>query len=66
MPPCRRPLPAAGDILPLAERERGWDRSQAPQHVLQDGTPEEAGLIGNQLAAIEPALADGLTATPST
>src|SRR5690625_5022394 len=57
--------PAAGDVLPLAERERGWDRSQAPQRVLQDGTPEEAGLIANKLAAIEPALTEGLTTEPT-
>lgn len=53
-------MPAAG-----AEDRVGWDRSAAPQRVLEDGSPEDAGLLAHELAEIEPALTAGLTTEPT-
>ncbi|TNC16540.1 serine hydrolase [Georgenia sp. 311] len=54
-------LPAAG----VEEDRVGWDRSEAPQRVLRDGTAEEVGLLQHRLDAVEPALLEGLTREPT-
>ncbi|WP_413450413.1 serine hydrolase [Georgenia phoenicis] len=56
----------AGAVLPAAADDRvGWDRSEAPQRVLRDGTPEEVGLVAAELERVEPALREGLTRQPT-
>src|SRR5690606_18012519 len=54
-------LPATG----ATEDRVGWDRSDAPDRVLQDGSAQDAGLVQRYLDDIEPALQEGLTTTPT-
>ncbi|HLT82763.1 MAG TPA: serine hydrolase domain-containing protein, partial [Phototrophicaceae bacterium] len=55
-------LPAAG----VVEDDRvGWDRSDAPERLLRDGTAEEVGLVARYLEEVEPALREGLTREPT-
>lgn len=42
-----------------------WDRSTAPPRILRDGSADRAGLVGEHLAAIRPALEAGLEPRPT-
>lgn len=62
------PLGASAD--PTDDREDPvtggpWDRRSAPPRVLRDGTPQQAGLVAEHLAAVEPALRAGLEPQPT-
>ncbi|WP_052667567.1 serine hydrolase domain-containing protein [Nitriliruptor alkaliphilus] len=42
-----------------------WDRSTSPPRILREGTPQQAGLVAEHLAAVEPALRSGLEPQPT-
>src|SRR5690625_2749892 len=58
-------LGAALPATATADERAGWDRSDAPQRVLRDGSAEEVGMLPGPLAEIEPALIGGLTREPT-
>ncbi|MFC4555551.1 serine hydrolase [Georgenia faecalis] len=61
-------LPASADTAAptaVGDVSLGWDRSDAPQRTLRDGTAAEVGLTQEFLDAIEPALEAGLDTEPN-